>query len=175
MASIDWRSIVGTVAPTIATALGGPLAGMAVNAVSQAVLGKPNGSETEIANAIAASNNPDTLLKLKQAENDFAAKMQQMNIDLEKIAAEDRASARAREIAVRDKTPTVLAYLYTFGYFVVLGYVFKFGVSESAKELVNVLIGILSAAEVGIISYYFGSSSGSAAKSATIERLVTKK
>ena len=27
----DWKSVVGTVAPTIATALGGPLAGVAVS------------------------------------------------------------------------------------------------------------------------------------------------
>jgi hypothetical protein len=177
--SIDWKSIVGSVAPTIATALGGPLAGMAVNAVSQAVLGKPNGSEAEIANAIAASNNPDILLKLKQAENDFAAKMQQLNIDLEKIAAEDRASARAREIAVKDKTPTILAYGYTLGYFLVLAFLIYLGsrgkqLDGASKDLVNVLLGILSAAEVAIIAYYFGSSSGSAAKSVTIEKLAEK-
>lgn len=175
MARIDWKGLIGTVAPTIATALGGPLAGMATSAISKAVLGKEDGTQDEIVATLEKSNNPDVLLKLKQAENDFAAKMQQLNVDLEKIAADDRASARAREIAVKDKTPTVLAYLYTFGYFAVLGWVFKFGVPENAKELVNILIGILSAAEVGIISYYFGSSSGSARKSEMIEKLAIQK
>jgi hypothetical protein len=37
---MDWKKIVGAVAPTLATALGGPLAGMAAAAVSDALLGK---------------------------------------------------------------------------------------------------------------------------------------
>jgi hypothetical protein len=103
--------------------------------------------------------------------------MKQLDIDLEKIAAEDRASARQREMVVRDKTPTILAYLYSFGYFFILALIiFKVTpIDEKIKDLVNVLLGVLSAAEVGIISYYFGSSSGSAAKSAIIERLAEKK
>ena len=32
----DWKSVVGTVAPTIATALGGPLAGVAVSSLAAA-------------------------------------------------------------------------------------------------------------------------------------------
>jgi len=50
--AFNWKSILGTVAPGLATALGGPLAGMAVQAVSNAVLGKQDGSDDEIAAAI---------------------------------------------------------------------------------------------------------------------------
>lgn len=174
MSNTDWKSIVGSVAPTIATALGGPLAGMAVSAISQAVLGKPDASEAEIADALAKSNNPDILLKLKTAEQEFAAKMKQLDIDLEKIAADDRVSARQREVAVKDTTPRNLAYLYTGGYFVMMAALFKFGVPEESRDLLNTLIGILSAAEVGIITYYFGSSAGSAKKSEMMDKLLKK-
>lgn len=168
----DWKSIVGSVAPTLASALGGPLAGMAVSAVSQAVLGKADASEADIGEAISKSNNPDILLKLKTAEQEFAAKIKQLNIDLEKIAADDRNSARQREVAVRDSTPRNLAYLYTGGYFIMLVALFKFGVPNESRDLLNTLIGILSAAEVGIITYYFGSSAGSAKKSETMEHIL---
>lgn len=174
MGSIDWKSIVRSVAPTIASALGGPLAGMAVSAISQALLGKADGSESEVAAAIAKTNNPDMLLKLKQAENDFAAKMKQLDVDLEKIAADDRANARQREAALRDKTPTILAYVYTIGYFVVLSVVWGSEVAANTRETFNILLGILSAAEIGIITYYFGSSAGSSRKSDTIDRLTEK-
>ena len=174
MGKFDWKSIVRSVAPTIASALGGPLAGMAVRTISEALLGKTDASENEVAAAIADTNNPDMLLKLKQAENEFAAKMKQLDIDLEKIAAEDRANARQREAAVRDKTPMILAYVYTIGYFVVLSVVWGSNVPANAKETFNILLGILSAAEVGIISYYFGSSAGSSRKSDTIDRLTEK-
>lgn len=125
MASVDWKGLIKTVAPTLPTAFGGPLAGMAVNAVSQAVLGKSDATETGIATALAKTNDPEVLLKLKQAENDFIAKMKQLDIDLEKVAAEDWASARQREIAIKDKAPTILAYGYTIGYFLVLRCIFK--------------------------------------------------
>ncbi|HBR17275.1 MAG: hypothetical protein A3G39_01790 [Deltaproteobacteria bacterium RIFCSPLOWO2_12_FULL_43_16] len=176
MPNIDWKSIVGSVAPTIATALGGPLAGMAVNAISEAVLGKPNASETEVAEGISKANNPEMLLRLKEAEQAFAAKMKELDIDIEKIAAEDRASARQREAAVRDKTPTILAYGYTVGYFAVLFLLWKYPLDPASgiKDLFNILLGILSAAQMAIITYYFGSSSGSAKKSEMIENLLKK-
>ena len=176
MEIVDWKSIVGSVAPTIATALGGPLAGMAVSAISQALLGKPDASETDVANAIAKATNPETLTKLKEAENSFAATMKELDINLEKISAEDRANARAREIAVKDKTPRNLAYGYTIGYFIVLGLIIYQGkqIDDHVKDLVNILLGILSGAQVGIISYYFGSSSGSARKSEMLDSQLKK-
>ena len=177
MEKVDWKSIVGSVAPTIATALGGPLAGMAVSAVSQAVLGKPDASETDVASAIAKEKDPQILVKLKEAEFAFAAKMTELDIDIEKISAEDRASARAREIAVRDKTPRNLAYFYTIGYFVILALIVCQGdkIPENVKDLINILLGILSAAQMGIVTYYFGSSSGSAKKSEMLDLQLQKK
>lgn len=175
MARLDWKSIIGTVAPTIATALGGPLAGMAVSAVSQAVLGKPDASETDVEQAITAANNPEVLLKLKQAEAEFAEKMRQLDIDVAALAAEDRDSARQREVSIRDWMPRVLAVLYTVSYFAVLVFLWKYPVKENARELINTLFGILSAAQMAIISYYFGSSAGSAKKSEIIQSLSAQK
>lgn len=176
MASFDWKGIVGTVAPTLATALGGPLAGMAVTAISQAALGKADGTEREVSEVIAAAKDPTILVKLKEAEQVFTEKMRQLDIDLEKIAADDRASARQREVAVRDQTPRNLAYGYTLGYFIVLGLIILngAGIKAEAKDMVNVLLGVLSAAEVGIITYYFGSSAGSARKSDTLDQILQK-
>jgi hypothetical protein len=177
MEKADWKSIVGSVAPTIATALGGPLAGMAVSAISQAVLGKPDASETDVANAVAKANSPETLTKLKEAENTFALKMKELDINVEKIAAEDRASARTREIALKDKTPRNLAYGYTIGYFIVLALIVCQGdkIAAGVKDLVNILLGILSAAQMAIVTYYFGSSSGSAKKSEMLDQQLLKK
>jgi hypothetical protein len=174
MARIDWKGLIGTVAPTIATAFGGPLAGMATSAVSKALLGKPDGTETEIADTIAKSTDPDILLKIKQAEQEFAAKMKQLDIDVYKLDADDRANARAREIALKDWMPKVLALLYTVGYFIILGLMWKFPPPADSKDLINTLFGIISAAQMAIITYYFGSSAGSARKSEMIEQTMKK-
>lgn len=171
MARIDWKSIIGAVAPTLATALGGPLAGMAASAVSQAVLGKPDATEAELEQAIMGSSNPEMLVKLKEAETSFAARMRELRIDLVSLAQEDRESARQREVSIRDWMPRVLAVTYTVAYFTVLALLWKYPIKPEAKELISTLFGILSAAQMAIMGYYFGSSSGSAKKSEIIERL----
>ena len=77
---------------------------MATRAISEALLGKPDGSEAELPEA-AAKATPEQLLALKTAEQDFAVKMRELDIDLERIANADRDSARNREVATKDWTP----------------------------------------------------------------------
>jgi hypothetical protein len=84
-----------------AASLGGPFGVMAAAAVGKAIGADkpPQGTEDSITNALAtAMANPDQLLALKKAEQDFQVKMNEMGLDLEKIAADDRASARAMQV-----------------------------------------------------------------------------
>lgn len=163
-------NLVRTVAPTIASAVGGPLAGMATRAISEALLGKPDGSEQELAEA-AAKATPEQLLALKQAENDFAIKMRELDIDLERIANEDRNSARNREVATKDWTPRILAGLITVGYFGALFYMLRNGLPQhGGSEAMLVMLGTLGTAWGGVVAYYFGSSAGSKAKDEAMRR-----
>jgi len=163
-------NLVRTVAPTIASAVGGPLAGMATRAISEALLGKPDGSEQELADA-AARATPEQLLALKNAENDFAVKMRELDIDLERIANQDRDSARNREVQTKDWTPRVLAGLITVGYFGVLFYMLRNGLPQhGGSEAMLVMLGTLGTAWGGVVAYYFGSSAGSKAKDEVIRR-----
>lgn len=166
----DWKNLVRTVAPTVATALGGPLTGAAVAAVSNAVLGKPDGTEEEVALAVA-SGGADALAKLKEAENAFVIKMKELDIDVEKIHAADRDSARDREAATGDSlTPRVLACIVTMGFFGVLGYLLIQGMPQSGGDALLVMLGALGGAWASIVSYYFGSSAGSAAKTSILAK-----
>jgi hypothetical protein len=143
---------------------------MATRAISEALLGKPDGSEQELTEA-AARATPEQLLALKQAEQDFAVKMRELDIDLERIANEDRSSARNREVATRDWTPRVLAGLVTGGYFGVLFYMLKNGLPQhGGSEAMLVMLGTLGTAWGGIMAYYFGSSAGSKAKDEAMRR-----
>ena len=100
--------LIGSVAPTIATALGGPVAGMAVKALSGALFGHEDGTEEDIQAALA---NPtgDQLAALKKIDADFKTQMKSLDIDLERIAAGDRDSARQMQIATHDWTPRAIA------------------------------------------------------------------
>ncbi len=156
--------LVRTVAPSIASAVGGPLAGMATKAISEALLGKPDGSEEELLQA-AARATPEQLLALKKAEQSFAVQMRELDIDLERIAVADRDSARNREVKTKDWTPKVLAALITLGYFGALFYMLRNGLPQhGGSEAMLVMLGTLGTAWGGVVAYYFGSSAGSRAK-----------
>lgn len=173
---MDWKKLIGTVAPTIATALGGPLAGLATKALSASLLGKPESTESEIADAIAAAG-PAELLKLKELDTTFALEMKKLDIDLEKISADDRASARAREISTGDHTQRNLAYLALALFSAVLIAQFAIGahpvwsIDDAATRTIDITTGILFAWVMAVKDYYFGSSSGSKEKSEHITRL----
>lgn len=170
---LDWRYIVGTVAPGLATALGGPLAGMAVKAVSSAVLGKQDASEDEIAQAITAGG-PDVLQKLRAADQQFQLDMKKLDIDLEKISSDDRASARDREKSVKDKTPAIIAFASFAGFFgVLVALIFK-EIPTGAKDALMIMLGALGGIVTSITAYYYGSSSGSVAKSKAMDELLKR-
>lgn len=168
--AFDWKSIVATVAPGIATALGGPLAGMAVSALSTKLLGKPDATQAEVQTAILAAS-PADLLKLKEAEMDFQKAMAEAGIKLEEIAAGDRANARDREIKTQDWTPRILAAVVVVGWVGVQWYLMRNVIDGSMRELVARVLGTLDSALMLVLSYYFGSSANSRAQSDTISTI----
>jgi len=155
--------IIGAVAPTIATALGGPLAGMATKFVSNALFGHQDGSADDIQ---AALLNPsgDQLAALKKIDADFKVQMKSLDIDLERIMADDRASARDMQKETKDWIPRALAVGVTFGFFGILFYMLIFGLPTTGNEAMLLMLGALQTAWTGVISFYFGASSGDSAK-----------
>ena len=155
--------LIGSVAPTIATALGGPVAGMAVKAISGALFGHDGASKDDIMTALA---NPtgDQLAALKKIDADFAVQMKALDIDLERIAAGDRASARDMQKETKDWIPRALAILVTVGFFAILIYMLIYGLPTTGNEALLLLLGALQTAWGGIVAFYFGSSSGSQQK-----------
>jgi len=155
--------LIQQIAPTLATALGGPLAGMAVKTLSSALLGNPNGSEADVTEALMNAT-PEQLAKLKEIDATFKARMKELDIDLERIAAGDRSDARDREVKTGDWTPKVLAFGITTGFFGILVWMFLHGMPTSGTEAMLIMLGALQTSYTGVIAYYFGSSAGSKAK-----------
>ncbi len=169
--SFDWKSIVRTAAPTIGGLFGGPVAGVAISALAEGLLGddvKGNTLEQkqEALEAYLGSNaSPDVLEKIRKIDADFKVQMKKMDVDLESVHAGDRASARERERILNDWTPRAMAMSVTVGVFAILcGLMFIEGIPEASITLLNVMLGALSTAWISIIQYYFGSSKGSSDK-----------
>lgn len=162
------RPFVSKFAPMLGAAVGGPF-GAAAGAIIQNVLGTKDASPESIAAAIKNGTlNGDQIVALKQAEQEFALKMEQLGItevkDLEELAFKDRDSARQREMAVKDWTPRVLAYGVTLGFFGLLSFLLRRAIPPESKDVLNVMLGSLGTAWISIITYYFGSTAGSRAK-----------
>lgn len=104
---MDWKAILGGVAPTLATALsvvGGPagmVAGAALRAVSGAVLGHQDGTSDQVTQAIQAGLSPDAIAALQKADNDFKVQMAQIS------AATEQASIKAGSDAIGDVNVTM--------------------------------------------------------------------
>ena len=162
MPDIDWKSALKAVAPTLATAVLGPLGGMAVQAIGTA-LGIDKPTQDAIKQSLVGMS-PEQAASLKQAEIAFQTRLKELEIDLERINAEDRASARSREVAVRDYVPGILAIGVTGGFFGILTWMLHYGVPREGGDALLVMLGALGTAWTAIVSYYFGSSAGSAAK-----------
>jgi hypothetical protein len=168
--STTWKGIVGTVAPALATALGGPLAGVAVRAIAEKVLGKSEASEADVAAAVAGAS-PELLLKLKQADQNFARAMAEAGVKLEELEAQDRASARAMQMATRDWVPGALAVVFVTGFFALVWIMLRYTIPVENRDAINLLLGALAGAVTTILSFYFGSSRGSREKDAILGRV----
>lgn len=163
--SFDWKSVVGTVAPTIATALGGPFAGMATKTIMEA-LGVS--SEAEIEKTLASAS-PDHLLALRNADNDFKVRMRELDIKEEDLEAKDRHSARGL-FKVNIWPQIILSVLFVSGYFVVLYFIGNGFIVPSVdmKEAFILLLGLLTREIPTIMQFWFGTSSGSKDKTSII-------
>ena len=159
---MDWLK---QIAPTAATLLGGPLAGMAVDAIGKA-LNISDATKDQVKDLLTSGTlNADQMAAIKQAEADLVLKVKQLDIDLEKVHAGDRASARDMAVKTGDVwTPRVIALTV----FVVWGAVnwklFNGTISGDMRELVARALGTLDATLMAVVYYYFGSSSGSKEK-----------
>ena len=158
----NFGPVIGAVAPTIATALGGPLAGMAVRALSSALFGGDESKGVEDISQLLGGVTPDHLAQMKQIDDDFKAKMASLNVDLAKIAEDNTDSARQMQISTKDWIPRVLAVFVSVGFFGILLVMLLVPMPKS--DAFTILLGALAAGWGGVMNFYFGSSAGSKAK-----------
>lgn len=155
------KQIIATVAPTVGAAIGGPFGGLAGVMLSKLFGSAEKPADDKAVEQAIISGDPEALLKLKQAENDFTVQMEKLGIERDKLDYDDRANARAREESVKDHTPAILAYAITAGFFGTLGFMLVNGKPQTGGDALLVMLGSLGTAWAGITAYYFGSSAGS--------------
>lgn len=156
---------------SVGLSLAGPYGAMA-NKFLAPILGlMPDAQDSDYSEALAKAT-PEQIEAIKKAEQDYQLQMKQLEIhsaeDMIKMAADDRANARNREIQVtaatgkKDLTPRILAFAVVILCFAGEGLYFFLGAPRNASpELIGRILGTLDSALILVLSYYFGSSAGS--------------
>ena len=168
---MTWRaftSILSAVGPTLNAAIGGPLASSAVRTMVSVLTVECTADDLERqkdAIAKAFLGTPEQLQQLKDAEECFGKQMHALGFSnaesLAKLVNEERDSSGQ----AKDWTAQFLAVSVTIGFFGLLWAASYHEVPEGNRQMVDIMIGALGTAWVGIITYYFGSSAGADHKS----------
>jgi len=156
---------ITSIAPTIATCLAGPLGGMAIELLSKHLNIDPKDVQDTINNGKLTA---DQIASVQAAELAIKAKAQEMSLDFEQLATQDKKSARDMQMTVKSWIPPILAIGITIGFFGIMVGMMSGHVQSS--EALMILLGSLGTAWTGVISFYFGSSASSQAKDQLIHQ-----
>jgi len=156
-------TMISILAPTIASALPGPLGGAAKKVVTE-LLGLDKGTPMAEIEKVLAESSPDTLTTLAELDNDFKVQMKTLDVAAAKAHHVDRADARQREIKLKDKTPQAMGWIILLTWGGVMVALFVYEPPGANKELLSIAFGMLSMLVGKVSNYFFGSSAGSARK-----------
>ena len=133
--------LLKSLAPTIASAAGGPMAGMAVKMAAKK-LGVPDATANEIEDII--EREPEKAVLLKEADNDFKDRIREMEIDLESFKTEVEDRQHARETFKNDWTPKVFGILALLLYGAYVMAVTIMPHDQNDETIISLVLGQLS-------------------------------
>ena len=154
-------------APAVATAVGGPLGGLAV---------------TAIANKFGVADDVEAVAKAIAGDPEAATKLAELDLRQFELENADRDSARhMQETALNQEDKFAKHFIYWFAWFWSVGsmayfFAITFGtVPPSGKDFGNIILGfLLGTAVATIISFFYGSSKSSKDKSDTLSKELLK-
>jgi len=156
------------IAPTLATAVAGPLGGAAI---------------TALANKFGVSDSVDAVAKAIAGDPQAAQKLQELELEYAKLDAQDRDSARKAYAAVAtsenatklEKLVVPILALGVVGLaFSLIGVLMFVDTPNDQQQLVIFALGFITSAAGQVLSFYFGSSQGSKDKTEDMKAMVKK-
>jgi len=171
---MDWLEVLKKLAPTVASAALGPLGGLAVAAIGDA-LGLESATKDKIADAFTKGQlTPEAIERIRTLELQFqndekerGFKYAELEYKDHELVVKDRDSARQMQIATHSKMPAVLTIMVTIGFFGVLVGLLMMP-ELKANEIVLVMVGQLSAVWGACVAFYVSTTYSSANKNALL-------
>jgi len=164
---MNWKNTLSSIAPTLATALGGPFAGAATKFLSSKFLGNENGTDTEIEQFISMAN-PDQLLEIKNSDKEFKLSMEKIGVDVFEIEANDKKNARAEN--KHSYMPAVLSAGLTLFVMVIVYALFYAEPPQGAREVLYMLLGVVIKEWSNSCHYWYGTTQSSQLKTDIMNR-----
>ena len=163
---MDWLATLKSLAPTVASAFLGPLGGIAVSAVGN-LLGVSDATQEKIAQAIQTGQmTPEQIGKLKELELEYQNNEKERGFRYAELAFKDRDSARTANVAGGIQKPlfwmSILLLVITLGSELLV--LFKGYPTEIPEIVVGRVLGLMDAVAMVVMSYWFGTTNGSAQK-----------
>ena len=163
---MDWKETLAKLAPTVATALGGPLAGAAVSALGD-LLGISEPTQEKIKAAIESGQlTGQQIADLKSLELKLQAEEKERGFRYAELEFKDRDSAR--KASVEGGT---LNKLFWFSIWLVTTVlvseliVLRYGIPHGVPEIVvGRILGLLDSIAIQVLNFWYGTSSGSVRK-----------
>jgi hypothetical protein len=149
------------IAPTIATAMGGPLAGMAVSAISKAIGVEPDQVQDIISNNKLTA---EQIAQVKIAEIELQKQEQELGLNFEKLAVENTKDARDMQKQTRSIVPALLTGITVLGFFTLLIGAAANVFTLAGSDVLMLLLGVLARETASVYNFWLGSSSGSQTK-----------
>jgi hypothetical protein len=164
---MNWLDTLKSLAPTVATALGGPLAGAAVSALGS-ILGVAEPTQDAIAKLFKDGQlSADHLAEIRKLELDYQNQEKERGFKFAELEYKNQDSARQMQMATHSKMPAILTIMVTLGFFGILSLLF-FHPELKGNEIVMMMVGQLSAVWAGCVAFYTGTTFGSANKNALL-------
>jgi hypothetical protein len=165
---MDWTSTIKTIAPTVATALGGPMAGAAVSAIAK-IFGMDDMAATpaKIADAItSAQMTPEQVSKLKELELQYQNEEQERGFKYAELAFKDRESARTANVQGGVQKHlfvlSIILLVLTLGCEIL---VLFHGYPETVPDIiVGRVLGLMDSVALMVLAYWYGTTNGSQLK-----------
>lgn len=164
---MDWKEILKTLAPTVASAVVGPLGGAAVAALGK-VLCIDSPTQDKIAKALTTGQlTPDQVYQLQTLDRQYQENERERGFKYAELEFKNQDSARQMQIATRSRMPATLTIMVTVGFFGVLSLLF-FNPEMKSNEIVMIMVGQLSTVWAGCVAFYTGTTFSSASKTAAL-------
>lgn len=163
---MDMLTTIRQLAPTVASALLGPLGGAAVTAIG-GILGVSDATQEKIASALTAGQlTPEQAGEIKKLELQYQNDEKERGFKYSELEFKDRDSARRANVDGGTQRPlfwlSLVLLTITLGTEVM---VLVRGLPIGTSELVvGRVLGLLDSVALMVLAYWYGSSSGSVAK-----------